>query len=106
TYEVSYAPKELPANEHMSSTDQQIVSWYDLLLLSETCRSKKPVTDVVSTEVLDYLPDEDVPWVLDELFRSARRKIAVTVTTATGASVLGLGIHGSHRPPPDPWRVA
>jgi len=83
-----------------------MVSWYELLLLSETCRSKKPVTDVVSTEVLDYLPDEDVPWVLDELFRSARRKVAVTVTTATRASVLGHGIHVSHRPPPESWWVA
>ena len=75
-------------------------------MLSETGRSKKPITDVVSTEVLDYLPDEDVPWVLDELFRSARRKVAVTVTTATRASVLGHGIHVSHRPRPESWWVA
>ena len=104
--ESTYAPEELPAKEHMSSPEQQMVSWYELLLLSETCRSKKPVTDVVSTEVLDYLPDEDVPWVLDELFRSARRKVAVTVTTATRASVLGHGLHVSHHPRPESWWVA
>ena len=96
--ESTYTPEELPAKEHLSPPEQQTVSWYDLVLLSETGRSKKPITDVVSTEVLDYLPDEDVPWVLDELFRSARRKVAVTVTTATRASVLGHGIHVSHRP--------
>jgi len=67
---------------------------------------QEPITDVVSTEVLDYLPDEDVSWVLDELFRSARRKVAVTVTTATRTSVLDHGIHVSHRPRPESWWVA
>ncbi len=105
-YESTYTPEELPAKEHLSPPEQQTVSWYDLVLLSETGRSKKPITDVVSTEVLDYLPDEDVPWVLDELFRSARRKVAVTVTTATRTSVLGHGIHVSHRPRPESWWVA
>ena len=92
--------------EHLSPPEQQTVSWYDLFLLLETGRSKKPIADVVSTEVLDYLPDEDVPWVLDELFRSARRKVAVTVTTAPRTSVLDHGIHVSHRPRPESWWVA
>ena len=92
--------------EHLSPPEQQTVSWYDLVLLLETGRSKKPITDVVSTEVLDYLPDEDVPWVLDELFRSARRKLAVTVRTATRTSVLDHGIDVSHRPRPESWWVA
>jgi hypothetical protein len=75
-YESTYTRGELPAKEHLSTPEQQTVSWYDLVSLSETGRSMRPITDVVSTEVLDSLPDEDVPWVLDELFRSARRKVA------------------------------
>ena len=105
-YESTYTPEELAAKEHLSEPDQQTVSWYDLVLVSETCRSKKPITDVVFTEVLDYLPDEDVPWVLDELFRSARRKVAVTVTTATRASALAHGIHVWHRARPESWWLA
>ena len=104
--ESTYTPEELPPKEHLSPPEQQTVSWYDLVLLLETGRSKKPITDAVSTEVLDYLPDEDVPWVLDELFRSARREVAVTVTTATRTSVLDHGIHVSHRPRPESWWVA
>src|SRR5262245_16642231 len=105
-YESTYTPEELRAKEHLSPPEQQTVSWDDLVLLSDTSRSKKPITDVVSTEVLDYLPDEDVPWVLDELFRSARHKVAVTVTTAARTSVLGHGIDVSHRPRPESWWVA
>ena len=104
--ESTYTLEELPPKEHLSSTEQQTVSWYDLVLLLETGRSKKPITDVVSTEVLDYLPDEDVPWVLDELFRSARRKVRVTITTTTRTSVLGHGIQISHRLRPHSWWVA
>jgi mitochondrial fission protein ELM1 len=101
--ESTYTPEELPPKKHLSPPEQQTVSWYDLVLLSETGRFKKPITDVVSTEILDYLPDEDVPWVLDELFRSACRKIAVTVTTAARARVLG---HVSRRPRPESWWLA
>jgi mitochondrial fission protein ELM1/ketosteroid isomerase-like protein len=104
--ESTHTPEKLPSKEHLSPPEQQTVSLYDLVLLSETGRSKKPITDVVSTEVLDYLPDEDVPWVLDELFRSARRKVAVTVTTGTRARVLCHGIYLSHRPRPESWWLA
>jgi hypothetical protein len=31
--------------------------------------------------VLEYLPDEDIPWVLEELFRRAGRKIVIAVQT-------------------------
>src|SRR4030095_8274898 len=104
--ESTYTQDELPPKEHPLPHEQQTVCWYDLVWLSEPGRSKKPIADVVSTEVLDYLPDEDVPWVLDALFCSARRHVAVTVTTATRTSVLDHGIHVSHRPRPESWWVA
>lgn len=104
--ESKYAPEELRPKENLSPPEQQTVSCYDLVLLLETGRSKKPIADVVSTAVLDYLPDEDVPWVLDQLFRSARRKVAVTVTTATRATVLDHAIDVTHRPRPESWWMA
>ena len=104
-YESTNTPDELPVKEHPSTPEQQTISWYDLVSMSETGCSKRPISDVVSTEVLDCLPDEDVAWVLDELFRSARRKVAVTVTTAPRTSVLVHGIHVSQRPRPESWWV-
>ena len=105
-YKSACTPEELPIKDRIAPSPQQTVSWYDLVLLSESRRSKKPITDIVSTEVLDYLPDEDVPWVLDELLRSARRKVAITVTTSMPTSVLPRGIHLSHRPRPESWWLA
>ena len=104
--ESTHTPEDLPPKERPSSPVQQTVSWYDLPSLSERSRSKKPITEVVSTDVLDYLPDEDVPWLLDELFRSARRKVAVTVKTATRTSVSDHRMHLSHRPRPESWWAA
>jgi len=105
-YESTHARDELPAKESLSTPEQQTISCYDLVSLSETGRSKRAITDIVSTEVLDSLPDEDVPWVLDELFRSARRKVAVTVTAAPRTSVSGDAIHVSQPPRPESWWVA
>jgi mitochondrial fission protein ELM1 len=99
-------PEKLRAREHLSPPEQQSVSWYDLGSLSETGRFRKPIAEVVSTDVLDCLPGEDVPWVMDELFRSARRKVTVTVTTITRTSVVGDGIHISRRLRPQSWWVA
>ena len=94
-----------PAKEHLSTPEQQTISWHDLDSLSATGPAKRSITDVVSTDILDCLPDEDVPWVLDELFRSARRKVAVTVTTATRTSVSDYGIHVSQPPRAESWWV-
>jgi len=48
----------------------------------------------VCTGVLEYLPDEDIPWVLDELFRGAARFVSATVTATSGAKLLpdGTGV--------------
>jgi mitochondrial fission protein ELM1 len=104
--ESTHTPEKLRAREHRSRPEQQSVSWYDFVSLSETGRFRKPMPEVVSTDVLDCLPDEDVPWVLDELFRSVRREVTVTVTTTMRTSVLGHGIHISHCPRPQSWWVA
>jgi mitochondrial fission protein ELM1 len=104
--ESAHTPEELRAKGHLSPPEQQTISCYDLVSLSETGRFRKPIAEVVSTDVLDCLPDEDVPWVLDELFRSVRRKVTVTVSTAKRAGVSGHGIQVSHRPRPESWWLA
>ena len=95
-----YTAEERADKKRIPPSQQRIVSWDDLLLLSQTDHSNKPMTEVLATEILDYLSDEDVPWVLEELFRSARRKVAVTVRTVTRTSVAVPGIEISHRPRP------
>jgi len=104
-YESTSTRDQLPAKEHPSTPEPQTISWYDLASLSETGRSNRSITDVVSSEVLDALPDEDIPWVLDELFRSARRKVTVTVTTATRSSLSNHAIHVSQPPRAESWWV-
>ncbi|HEX7231988.1 MAG TPA: ELM1/GtrOC1 family putative glycosyltransferase [Candidatus Binatia bacterium] len=101
----TYAPEELRATEHLSTEQQQRISWRQLISLSEAGHFTNPVAEVVSTDVLDCLPDEDVPWVLDELFRSAFRKLTVNVTTITRTSALADGIQVVHRPRPQSWWV-
>ena len=96
---------EFPVKECLSTPEQQTISWRDLVALSDPDRSKRSITDVVSTGVLDCLPDEDVPWVLDQLFRCARRKVTVTVTTAIRTSVSAHAIGVSQPPRRDSWWV-
>ena len=38
---------------------------------------------VVCAEMLDFFPDEDVPWMLEELFRRARRFVYISTGTST-----------------------
>ncbi len=70
--------------EHLSPPEQQTISWYDLVLLSETGRSE-PITDLVSTEVLIVCQTRMYHGYL-MVVPLARRKVAVTVTTATRRS--------------------
>lgn len=48
---------------------------------------------VVCAETLDFFPDEDVPWMLEELFRRARRFVYIsTGTSARGATLPDRGL--------------
>ena len=103
TCESGCTPEKAGVREHLPP-EHDTVSLYDFISLPERSRSRKLIAKSVSTDVLDCLPDEDVPWVLDALFRSARRKLTVTVTTATRTSESGQGI--VHRPRPESWWLA
>ncbi len=56
---------------------------------------------VVCSEGLDYLPGEDVPWVVDEMFARARRFVHVTVATHSRTTTLadGTSLHSWPREP-------
>lgn len=47
------------------------ITQYNRAFLSLTEQPTARFDGVVCTEVLEYLPDEDIPWVIDELFRRA-----------------------------------
>lgn len=101
--ESPHAQGELLAKEHLFSPEQKTVSWSDLAFSPVPGLVVKQFADITCTEVMDYLPDEDVPWVLDELFRSARRKVEVTVTTDAQTKVLGHGTRVPNRPRDQSW---
>ncbi len=58
------------------------------------------------TEVLEYLPDEDVPWVIEDLFTHARRFVYATVTDASQTKVLPGGTQLRSRPRGRSWWYA
>ncbi len=60
---------------------------------------------VVCSETLEYLPDEDVPWVLDELFRCARQFVYATVVTSSHARILADAACLPNRPRADSWWI-
>jgi hypothetical protein len=61
---------------------------------------------VARAEVLEYLPDEDVPWVIDELFRQAGQFVYAAVTTYSHARVLADGTNLQNRSRDQSWWVA
>lgn len=51
---------------------------------------------VICTEMLEYLPDEDVPWVVEELFARANKFVYATVTDGLHAPDLPDGTSPRH----------
>lgn len=60
----------------------------------------------VSAEILEYLPDEDLPWVLEELFRGADRVVSATVTTSSRTNSFSPETGLRRRPRDQNWWVA
>jgi mitochondrial fission protein ELM1 len=58
---------------------------------------------VLCTDTLDFLPDEDVPWMLEELFRRARHFVSVSVGAVPYERRLPNGTHLQGRVRPLPW---
>ncbi len=84
----------------------QTVARYALAFSPVTEQPSGRFDGVVCTEVLEYLPDEDVPWVIDELFRHAGRFVYATVTIYSRTQVLADGTSLQNRPCNQSWWVA
>ncbi len=56
-----------------------VVAYADLTAATAGERPAQQYDGVVCVDVITYLPDEDVPWVLEELFAHARQFVYVTV---------------------------
>ncbi len=60
---------------------------------------------VISTDVLEHCPEEDLPWILDEIFGFARRFVYLNVACFPAQKTLpnGENAHATVRPP-EWWR--
>ena len=56
------------------------VSQYNPALAAPAGHTCEAADGVVCADTLDFLPDEDVPWTLEELFRHARRFVYISVS--------------------------
>jgi mitochondrial fission protein ELM1 len=63
--------------ELITATGAQTIREYGLHTLLE--KPATPCDAVVCMDVLEYVPDEDVPWVMAELFGDAKRFVYVTI---------------------------
>lgn len=60
---------------------------------------------VICTDVLEHCPEEDIPWILDEVFGFARRFVYATIASYSAIKTLpnGENAHCTIRPP-DWWQ--
>ena len=77
-----------------------LVARYNPAFAAPTPASCEAVDGVVCTDTLDFLPDEDVPWMLEEFFRHARRFVSVSVSAVPHERHLpnGTRLQGRARP--------
>ena len=77
-----------------------LVSRYNPAFAATTPSACEVADGVVCTDTLDFVPDEDVPWMLEELFRHARRFVSVSVSGVPYERRLPNGTHlqGQVRP--------
>lgn len=80
-----------------------LVSRHNPALAALTPPAREAADGVVCTDTLDFLPDEDVPWMLEELFRHARRFVSVSVSAVPYERHLPNGSHLQGRARPQPW---
>ncbi len=80
-----------------------VVSHYNPAFAASARSSCEAVDGVVCTDTLDFLPDEDVPWMLEELFRHARHFVSVSVSAVPYERRLLNGTRLQGRARPLPW---
>ena len=80
-----------------------LVSRYNPAFAAQTPASCAAADGVVCTDILDFLPDEDVPWMLEELFRHALRFVSVLVSAVPYEQHLPNGSRLQGRTRTLPW---
>lgn len=50
-----------------------------------------PADAVISTDVLEHIPEEDIPWILDEIFSLAKRIVFLTIACYPARKMLPTG---------------
>ena len=79
------------------------LSRYDPAAPALSARPSSRFDGVACIEGLDFLPDEDVPWVVDELFAHARRFVYATVSDCALTKRLPDGAQLDSRPRDRSW---
>ena len=80
-----------------------LVSHYNPAFAAPTPSACEATDGVVCTDTMDFLPDEDVPWMLEELFRYARHFVSVSVNVVPYERRLPNGTRLQGRVRPLPW---
>lgn len=89
---------ELPPGQ-----DDIIVTRYDPADRSSGARPTDCFDGVVCADALNYIPDEDVPWVIDDLFDWARRFVYVVIEPSPREKTLADGTCLHSRPRDLTW---
>jgi mitochondrial fission protein ELM1 len=87
----SFGPTVAQCNGAFSSLTEQPTAQFD---------------GVVCAEALEYLPAEDVPWIIDELFRQASRFVYATAATFARSQVLADETKLRNQPHDQSWWMA
>ena len=84
----------------LTRSHDPLVSHYNPAFAATTPSACEVADGVVCTDALDFLPDEDVPWMLEELFRYAHRFVSVSVSSVPYERRLpnGTRLRGQARP--------
>ncbi len=91
------------AEGSVSRDAELTITRYDPAVPSLSERPSGRFDGVVCTEGLDFLPDEDVPWVIDELLGYARRFVYATVSDLALTKELPDGTRLQSRPRDRSW---
>jgi hypothetical protein len=85
--------------------DVDEVQCYDPGYAPHSARPQRRFDGVVSTDVLEHCPEEDLPWILAEIFGYAQRFVYLNVACYPARKTLpnGENAHATVRPP-DWWR--
>ena len=89
------------AAEPDTEQDGLVITQYDPADRSGDSRPADCFDGVVCAEALNYIPDEDVPWVIEDLFEWANRFVYVVAETGPRVKTLpdGSSLHSRPRVP-------